>query len=261
MCRSKALCVLFFWVLSLSREAAAFGWQDLWERPEQQVQKLVDEGSFEEAEALVHSDEQRALLKYRSGDFEAAAKLYQQQADNYNYGSSLLRAEDYAGAVAAYDQLLEAEPDNKDAMHNREIAQKLAELQPQQEQQQGDGEQEGEREEQDSDSEGKPSGSDGQPEEPADTDSKENPEEGKGNEPDAAAEQDEPEDAPTDEPQEQGEPKEGEAEEDKPHDEEQQALEQQLQRVPDDPAGLLRARIMREHQRSHSGSQDQEQAW
>lgn len=57
-------------------------------------------------------------------------------AAHYNRAQALAQGQDWAGAVAAYEQALRREPDHQDAKFNLELA--LAELARQQQEQQGD---------------------------------------------------------------------------------------------------------------------------
>lgn len=251
-----------------SVDASAFGWDDLWKRADQQVNELIEQESYDEATNRADSPEQNALIKFRAGDFESSAEMYGQSSDDYNHGTALTRAGDYAVAIEAYDQILADSDEYKDAMHNRKVAQKLAELQKQQQDQQGEGEGGGSGEqgqppppgEQSSDSKGQPSG-------PSDKEAGEENQDkpssdGQGEESDKPPEQGTAEGEPSPASGETADGSESKGlPEAKSHDEKQQAMEQWLQRVPDDPAGLLRARIIREHQRNYADSQDKEQAW
>ena len=267
MGRLNTQLFLFSALAFSSVDALAFGWDDLWKRADQQVKELIELESYDEAASRADTPEQNALIKFRAGDFDSSAEMYGQSSDDYNHGTALTRAGDYAAAIEAYDQILADSDEYKDAMHNRKIAQKLAELQKQQQDQQGEGDGEGSGEQGQPQPGEQPSDSQGQPGGPSDSEAGEEnqdspPSDGQGEESDQSPEQ-EPADG-------QPSPASGEADEGseskgqpeaKSHDEKQQAMEQWLQRVPDDPAGLLRARIIREHQRNYADSQDKEQAW
>jgi len=258
-------------LLLCSSRVHAFGWDDLWKRSDQQFRELIDKGEFTQAESRVANTDDSALLKYRAGDFEASAELYGQSKQDYNRATALTRSGDYEAAIEAYEQVLADSVDYENAMHNRKIAQKLAELQ-QQNQQQGEGDEgegSGEPQEGDQNPSDQPSGSDSDSGEQSDQsqDGDENsstePKEGDGGE--SADDKKSPQ-----QEREPGQGNQGETDQDsknaqpsqsKPHDERQQELDQWLQQVPDDPAGLLRARIMREHQRTYGNSRDKEQAW
>ena len=266
MSRLNTQLFLFSALAFSSADALAFGWDDLWKRADQQVNELIEQESYEEAASRADSPEQDALIKYRAGDFESSAEMYGQSSDDYNHGTALTRAGDYAAAIDAYDQILADSDEYQDAMHNRKLAQKLAELQQQQDQQ-GEGEGEGSGEQGQPPPPGEQSDSKGQPGGPSDSEAGEDnqdnpPSDGQGEESDQPPEQEpaEGESSPASSEAEEGSESKAQPEA-KPHDEKQQAMEQWLQRVPDDPAGLLRARIIREHQRNYADSQDREQAW
>lgn len=252
-CQLQACC-LFISLLGAS-SVQAFEWADLWQSTDQRLQNMVELEAFVEAEKIAESAEQQGMLKFRSGAFEEAASLYEQEDNKYNSGTSLVRAGAYEEAISAFDEVSEQDSHYDDAMYNKKIAQALAELAQQQEgeSKSGEGDNEGEGEPQPSQGEGE-SGA-------------ENSQDSKG----STAEQPETDDQAA--PAEDGGVKAGEEESssdnaeqasanaEEPHNEQQQTMEQWLQQVPDDPAGLLRARIIREHQRNYSQSRDREQAW
>lgn len=267
MSRLNTQLFLFSTLVFCSADALAFGWDDLWKTTDQQVDELIELESYDEAANRADSPEQKALIKFRAGDFESSAEMYGQSSENYNHGTALARAGDYTAAIEAYDQILADSDEYKDAMHNRKVAQKLAELQKQQQEQQGEGDGEGSGEQGQPPPPGEPSDSKGQPGDPSDSEPGEQnqdspPSDGQGDESDRPPEQ-EPADgepSPASGDAEEGDESKGQPEAES-HDEKRQAMEQLLLRVPDDPAGLLKARIIREHQRNYANSQDREQAW
>ncbi len=242
-------CCLLLTLFGASK-AQALQWADLWQRSDQRLQEMVELKDFEQAEQLAVSDEQRALVKFRADAFEEAAALYGQGKNKYNSGTSLVRSGAYEEAVSAFDAVSEQDPHYDDAMHNKKIAQSLAELAEQREQ---DGESD------DGEGEGEPQPSQGEGEEGG-----EEQQDSQGSQSEA-----EKDDAPPEDAEASAEADEPSAEQgaqpaqapDESHDEQQQTMDQWLQQVPDDPAGLLRARIIREHQRNYSQSRDREQAW
>ncbi|MGB0867590.1 MAG: hypothetical protein ACPGSC_13855 [Granulosicoccaceae bacterium] len=256
---SMALCA--FLPMSFS-DVWAFGWDDLWTRTDQQVDQLIQDESFEAAAQIAQTVEQNARVQYRAGDYAESALSYEQMDEHYNRGTALTRAGDYQAAIEAFDQILSDSGQYQDAVHNRKIAQKLAELQ-QQQQDQGQGEGQNEQESPPSedqpnnspDSSGGAGAGDGDNNEQEQGESDTN-----GNDipPDQESEDSNPSPSGEDPSEQNQQPQPAQAE---PHDEQQQAMDQLLQRVPDDPAGLLKARIIREHQRNYGGSRDKELAW
>ena len=152
----------------------------------------------------------------------------------------------YDAALAAYDQALALEPGMEDALFNRALVEQMKQQQEQQQQQeQGDqGEsQDGESSEQQNgeqpeESEGEP-GEEGDPSDSNEGEQEGDPSEGEQGDQDG---------------QQQLEPSEAWTEEDA------QAMEQWLRRIPDDPGGLLRRKFRNEHQR-RGAPENQTETW
>ncbi|MCB1683774.1 MAG: tetratricopeptide repeat protein, partial [Pseudomonadales bacterium] len=158
----------------------------------------------------------------------------------YNRGNALAQAGELEAAIAAYDQTLASQPDHEDARFNRELVQRmLEEQQSSAENSEGEGEDGGNPQDQN-----QPQyGDEGQ--QPQDDqqqgDQPEEPPEPEASEQDQSQSDDQAEPGETDEGESSG-------------DERQEALEQWLRRVPDDPGGLLRRKFQYEtNQRLRSG--------
>lgn len=218
-------------------------WDDLWQRPDQQAYRSLNEGDPDLAAALFTDPKWRAIARYRSSDFGGAAEGFagfEDPESAYNRGNALAQAGDLEAAIAAYDQTLAAEPDHEDARFNRELVQRmLEEQQSSAENSEGEGEDGGNPQDQNQPQygeEGQQPQDDqqqgDQPEEPPEPE---------------ASEQDQ---SQSDDQAEPGETDEGESS----RDERQEALEAWLRRVPDDPGGLLRRKFQYEtNQRLRSG--------
>lgn len=115
--------------------AGPVGWRDRWEswwlRPDQQAWRALEEGDAERAAALATTPELKGAAAYRSGDYAAAATAFaaQDSADaHYNRGTALARAGRLREALEALDRALALDPEHADARHNREVvARALAE--------------------------------------------------------------------------------------------------------------------------------------
>jgi Ca-activated chloride channel family protein len=115
-------------------QVQAFGWQDLWLRPDQQASRLLEQGEAAAAAERFRDPGWRATARYRAGDFAAAAEEFngEDPDSSYNRGNALARAGRLPEALAAYDQALQQQPGNEDARFNRELIEKLLqEQQPQ----------------------------------------------------------------------------------------------------------------------------------
>ena len=197
----------------------------------------------------------------------------------YNQGVSDVMAGHYEEALSNFDMVLSDDPEFVDAAHNREIAQKLIEQQQQQQQgDQGDQSDEGEQSQENGDQqqnqqesqEGQQSDESSQSDEQTEgqQESERNSEQSAGSEGDKEDASDS--ESETDAQQaasdarkalaaeaQQGEEKEGAdaeqsetmgaAVEERPLSESEQATEQWLRRIPDDPAGLLRRKLEQSH--------------
>lgn len=121
--------------------AHAFGWQDLWLRPDQQASRLLAQGDAAAAAGRFDNPAWRATAQYRAGDYAAAAKGFaaQDSDGDYNRGNALARAGQLQAALGAYDDALKKNPDNRDAGFNRELVRKLLQQQQAQSGQPGQG--------------------------------------------------------------------------------------------------------------------------
>ena len=227
-------------LILLPLPAAAGLWDDLWLRRDQQAHRALEQGEAAAAAELFRDEAWRSAADYRNEDYPRAAEGWaaQSQADaaassHYNLGNALARLGDLKGAIGAYGQALTAEPGHEDAAFNQALLEQLQQQQQQQateqenreRQDEGDGNPENSRQPQDGGTEQQPSG------EPQDS-SAQQPGAG---EPQQAEQEQSP----------QGEdPQPMQASEDETaRNEQREALEQWLRRVPDDPGGLLRRKF------------------
>lgn len=115
--------------------AAAFHWQDLWQRPDQQAIAAFKQKKYQETTRLADDPAWKAAAWYRAGKFkEAAAALepLSSAEDCYNRGNALARAGELEKALSAYDQALKLNPQMEDARFNRQLVEKLLKQQQKQ---------------------------------------------------------------------------------------------------------------------------------
>lgn len=223
--------------LGYAPAARASLWEDLWLRRDQQAQAALEEARTDKAAALAEDPRIAGEAWYRAGEYERAAAEWAQAesaAAHYNRGNALAKAGELDAAIAAYDQALAYQPDMEDALFNRALVEQLRDQQQEQEsdQQAGDGQQQGE--ESDSGQQGEAG------EQPQESEQQDG--EGEGGQED----------------QQQGQP--GQAGEQQANqawsEEDAQAMEQWLRRIPDDPGGLLRRKFRNEHQRRGEAAEE-----
>lgn len=103
--------------------ARALGWQDLWQRPDQQAWQSLQSGDAARAAELARDVDLRAAAQFRAGEAEAAAAGWAKgsSADAaYNRGNALAQQQHYEEAIAAWNEALRRDPAHADAAANRQ---------------------------------------------------------------------------------------------------------------------------------------------
>ncbi|UOG90731.1 MAG: VWA domain-containing protein [Candidatus Thiothrix sulfatifontis] len=258
------VCIL----LPQPQTATAFSWDDLWLTPDQQAQEALDSGQPARASELFQNPEWKGASAYKNKDYQTAAQQYAAQQSitgQYNYANAQAKAGKFKEAITAYKRVLEAEPNHDDARHNLKMVeealqqqqdqqpqpqQNSQQKQPQQPPQNSSGQQpppqdqQGEGQQQAQGAEGQ----DSQAQQP-----KNSPDE---------KQQAEEQDAAKQAEQEAGQAKQGDQanEANDPQQREQeQATEQWLRRIPDDPSGLWRRKFQYQYQQR--GAQARGDEW
>ncbi|MBF8270606.1 MAG: VWA protein [Gammaproteobacteria bacterium] len=263
MFRRGYLVVLLLFLLPLPKPAQAMDWESLWSRPDQRAQRAFDGGDTATAAQLFQDPAWKGSAQYKSGDFEGAVKSLESLQDKeslYNRGNALARQGNYQEAISLYDQVLKQEPDHTDAKFNKELVEKELQQQQQQKQQQQNGQNQQEQQQNQQQNQEQEQNPD-QQQQPADADDQQSESESQTEQEQQQAQQ-ENEKQPADE-QAEGEnqqPQMAQSDQ-KPLDEDQQATEQWLRRIPDDPAGLLRRKFLYQYQQRDTDSQSTDKTW
>jgi Ca-activated chloride channel family protein len=263
--KGLVLCLVVF-MLPVAEPAHALSWKDLWQTSDQQAQKLLEEGSPADAAALFENPNWRAVASYRAGDYTGSAAGFAGLDDIdslYNLGNSMARLGEFETAIDAYEEVLELDPDNEDAAYNLDLVRDM--MEQQQDSQDGDqgnqqnsAESGGGAQQSEGQAESDQSGEAGEAGDPGaegqQGESAVRDEEAQ-NQADLEAMQQELERAAQQameqsaEAQEQQGMTEAEAEAMRRAQEQQQAMEQWLRRIPNDPGGLLRRKFRYQYQR------------
>ena len=254
--------VIAFVLMPVAEPVHAFGWDDIWLTKDQQAQRQLAEGSAADAATLFKDPVWRAIARYRAGEYAGSASGFAAQEDTeslYNLGNALARLGELESAIDAYEQVLEINAGNEDAQYNRDLIKDMLDRQQESESgqdsssQSGGGGQkpEGEGDQEQSGAEGE-AGDPGAEGEAGDSSRSED----EMNQEDLEAIRAELERAAQEAArQQQGEAQ--DAEDMNPADEiaerraqeQRQAMEQWLRRIPNDPGGLLRRKFRYQYQR------------
>ena len=253
------LCALAICVLA-PQPSVAFEWANLWQRPDQRGVDALEAGEPERAAELFEDLQWRGAAQYRASDYQGSAATLgavDELASVYNRGNALARSGQLEAAIAAYEDVLDVEPEHEDAIYNKALVEELLSQQQQQQQQQQD--QQSGQDQQSSDSSGENESEDGQQDseqaaQAGESDQNSDPS-------DSENEQQRSEQTADNEQDSDSEPEESESQQQEteqlsaaaPEDIEEwaseQAADQWLRRVPQDPGGLLRRKFYYQYQR------------
>ena len=271
--RGWAAVILLF-IAVPDDQAHALSWDDLWLTRDQQAQRQLESGAAGDAADLFENPEWRAVAQYRAKDYAESARAFAEREDTrslYNLGNAMARQGEFESAIDAYEQVLEIDPDDEDAAYNRDLLRQLQQQQQQEQESQGDqqdpseGEGEGqqsqsggeaEQESSDSSSQADSQSEEGDPSQRDDQQSAEDDMQAMQEELQRAAEEAQQNEAQMAEQQ----LTQDELEALRQQQEQQQAMEQWLRRIPNDPGGLLRRKFRYQYQKTGK-DQDGNNTW
>lgn len=269
------LLVVVIAVLPMTEPAQASVWDDIWWTTDQQGQREFEQGHALRAAELFENSEWQAVAQYGAGDYASSAAQFAQRGDVrnlYNLGNALARQGEFESAIDAFEQVLDIAADDVDAEYNRDLLQKMLEQQRSQQQNEGDQGQDssdqsgGDSEQSVGDSSSEQPGADGTSQSDSDAAGRvaSQSEDQQAIQEDLDALQQELERAREKAGQEGNESTQqlSDAELDalRREQEQHQALEQWLRRIPNDPGGLLRNKFRYQYQRS-GRDQDGNNLW
>ena len=120
------IVVEFLVVLSMyTSSAIAMEWIDLWLTPDQQGQRLMDKGEYQQAAGKFTTPEKIGAALFLAGNFEDAASVFGRASSaeaTYNRGNALIMLGQYDAAIEAYQNALGKRANWPEAHQNLQIA-------------------------------------------------------------------------------------------------------------------------------------------
>lgn len=130
MRRSICCCLL----ICFMQNSFAWSWRDLFQTPDQQAAQLMQDKQYQKAEQTFQNKQWKGVAAYRDKNFNHAAKQF---SDNrsatgwYNKGNALAQSRQLPEAIKAYEKALKLNPHMKDAEYNLKLVKKLQKQQQQ----------------------------------------------------------------------------------------------------------------------------------
>ncbi len=259
--RRGLLTLTFLLVLPFPKNSYAFEWQDLWETNNQQAQKMYQQQDFSAAAESFNDPNWKAISQYKAGQYDKVLETLKNEktADSfYNQGNALAKNGKLSEAIKSYEQALKIDANNEDSLYNKKLVEDALEKQKKQKKQKKKQDQQQQDKNQDSkkskdnkeedtkksesskdkkdDDEKESSSKDTKNKEDTKKTEEEQRADEKSGQDDQAKKESEPEKEQPNKQSEQVAPA-------SPIDETKQADAQWLNRIPDDPAGLLRRKF------------------
>lgn len=236
-------------IVFMPQPASALSMQDLWLRPDQQGMRLLESQRPAEAATRFDNPQWQGYARYQAGDYAGAAEQFAKgdtAADHYNRGNALARNQDLEAAIEAYDQALELDPELESARRNKATVEDILRQQKAQQQLSADDQSSQDAPPDAGQTEQRPSSGDSAATQPQATEPPTQDEPGQSNERTSEATAETPTDSG--EQNETGETlaQAGEAALDP---EQEQAMNQWLRKIPDNPGELLRRKFLYEQRK------------
>ena len=247
-------------IMPIDNSVYALDWNDLWKTRDQQAKEAMESGDYDKAIELFEDSEWLAAAHYRAGNYRQSANGYNNNSNIdhlYNHANSLAKIGQFEEAIENYEKVIAEEPNAEDALYNLNLLKDLLSENQSSEENNDDGQSSeeastGEQSQQQNGDESEQSDNEGNSRTgDSDDESDANPNQKLSNEEDIEAIEKELERAAEEnsnqEPQQEDNNESGI--EGRMAQEQQQAMEQWLRRIPDDPGGLLRRKFRYQYQR------------
>ena len=263
--------VFLLTIMPIDNSVYALDWNDLWKTRDQQAKEAMESGDYDKAIELFEDSEWLAAAHYKAGNYRQSANGYNNNSNIdhlYNHANSLAKIGQFEEAIENYEKVIAEEPNAEDALYNLNLLKDLLSENQSSEENNDDGQSSeeastGEQSQQQNGDESEQSDNEGNSKTgDSDDESDANPNQKLSNEEDIEAIQQELERAAEENSNQESQQEDNNESglEGRMAQEQQQAMEQWLRRIPDDPGGLLRRKFRYQYQRQGI-DQDGNQIW
>ena len=263
--------VFLLTIMPIDNSVYALDWNDLWKTRDQQAKEAMESGDYDKAIELFEDSEWLAAAHYKAGNYRQSANGYNNNSNIdhlYNHANSLAKIGQFEEAIENYEKVIAEEPNAEDALYNLNLLKDLLSENQSSEENNDDGQSSeeastGEQSQQQNGDESEQSDNEGNSETGDSGDESDaNPNQKLSNEEDIEAIEKELERAAEENSNQESQQEDNNESgiEGRMAQEQQQAMEQWLRRIPDDPGGLLRRKFRYQYQRQGI-DQDGNQIW
>ena len=258
-------------IMPIDNSVYALDWNDLWKTRDQQAKEAMESGDYDKAIELFEDSEWLAAAHYKAGNYRQSANGYNNNSNIdhlYNHANSLAKIGKFEEAIENYEKVIAEEPNAEDALYNLNLLKNLLSENQSSEENNDDGQSSeeastGEQSQQQNGDESEQSDNEGNSKTgDSDNESDANPNQKLSNEEDIEAIEKELERAAKESSNQESQHEDNNESgiDGRMAQEQQQAMEQWLRRIPDDPGGLLRRKFRYQYQRQGI-DQDGNQIW
>lgn len=265
--RKGYLFFIVFFILPLPEPAHAFELNQLWKNQNQQAHELLQKDNAGEAAKLFSDTKWKAAAQYKSGQYQKALESYRQLDQSnpdilYNLANTQAQLGQYDKALENYNKLIEQNPDHSDAKYNRDQIENLQQQKQDNKNSKDKSSKDKKNDESDKKSDNGQSSDDNKSDndkkdaEQKNSDSKES--DNKSSDKNKEKSQEDAKQQESSNDKKNKDKAQEPLQDNEISKEQQQANEQWLRRIPDDPGGLLRRKFKyqsQQRQNSNSGEQ------